>query len=53
MKILAAVALVLLCGLGAAVLLYSCRSRRWRRIREQHEAETHKTLEDWARRRGI
>ena len=53
MRILAAVALVLLCGIGATVLLFGWRTRRSRRVREQHEAEANRTLEDWARLRGM
>lgn len=53
MKTLAAVALVLLCGVGAAVLLSGWRSRRMRRIREEHEAEARRTIEDVARLRGF
>lgn len=53
MKILAAVVLILLCSVGAAVLLYGWRTRKARRIREEHEAEARKTAEDWARLRGM
>lgn len=53
MRLLAAVALVLLCGIGAAVLLSGWRSRRMRRIRDEHEAEARRTVEDWARLRGF
>jgi hypothetical protein len=52
MRILAAVALVLLCGLGAA-LLWRLSERRRRLQRDEHEAEAAKTLEDVARRWGM
>jgi hypothetical protein len=47
-----AVVLVLLCGVGAAVI-WRCGARRRRRHREQHEAETLRTLEDRSRLRGM
>lgn len=53
MKILYAVVLVLLCGIGAAVLLGGLRSRRQRCIREAYEAEAVRTIEDVARRWGM
>lgn len=54
MRVLAAVVLVLLCGIGAAALLCGWRRRRrHRRIREEHEAEARRTPEDWARLRGF
>ncbi|MGO1079708.1 hypothetical protein [Inquilinus sp. CA228] len=53
MRILAAVALVLLCGIGAAVLLCGWRTRRMRHIREQHQTEACRTIEDVARLRGM
>lgn len=52
-RILLAVALVLLCSVGAAVLLSGWRPRRQRRIQEEHEAEAVRTLEDVARRWGM
>jgi hypothetical protein len=53
MRILAAVVLILLCGVGAAVLLCGWRTRRARRIRGEHEEEVVRSLEDWARLRGM
>ena len=53
MRILIAIALVLLCSAGAVVLLSGWRPRRQRLVREEHEAEAVKTIEDVARRWGM